>query len=584
MEGLTGIRFPDYLVILSYFLFIILVGHYFSKYIRKAKDFFAAGNSMPWWLAGTSFYMASFSTLLFVIYNEISYKYGFVAVTICWIGPVAMLVGGYFTAHRWRRARTLTPISFIERRYNKLVHQIFVWTGFPLRMFDNALKIYSTAIVLMVAMQNKNITFNRFVIILGILMIAYTYMGGMLAVMITDFVQAVILSISVIMLFALTVVYSGGFGNLVTQFPDGFLNLVRKPYDWSYLLFTVFAITLLTYNASWALVQKYNCVRSEQDARKMIYYIALLMFIFPPIFFFPGMAARVILPKLENAQYAYAAISLKILPLGLMGFILSAMLSATLSTLGSEYNTLSGVLTRDFYRKIIKPDASEKQEVFFGRISTLVIGTVTMFLAIIYSYMQGLTLMDIMYRFFSAFGPPIMLPLIAGLLFKKVNSRGVICGMLAGTVIGVILIIINFLLVQKYADLMAVNSRLDYWLRSGWNSTAAMLNITATIIGMWIGSVTKPTPEEEKRRVETFFTELGKPYEIEPADKEAASPFRVIGITLALLGCAMIVISCVILIFYLDRGAFGIDLGVGIFLILLGIILRFAGRPKLQDI
>jgi Na+/proline symporter len=142
MDNLTGIQLPDYLVIFSYFALMIFIGVYFSRYIKMAKDFFAAGNIMPWWLAGTSFYMASFSTLLFVIYNEISYKYGFVAVTICWIGPVCILIGGYFTAHRWRRARILTPISFMERRYNKTVHQIFVWTGFPLRMFDNALKIY----------------------------------------------------------------------------------------------------------------------------------------------------------------------------------------------------------------------------------------------------------------------------------------------------------------------------------------------------------------------------------------------------------------------------------------------------------
>lgn len=578
MTELTGIKLPDYLVILTYFTLVIFIGHYFSKYIRQTKDFFAAGNSMPWWLAGTSFYMASFSTLLFVIYNEISYKYGFVAVTLCWVGPIGLLTGGYFTAHRWRRARTLTPIGFMKRRYNGLVHQVFVWTGFPLRMFDNALKIYSTAIVLMVAMQYRGITFNRFVIVLGILMIAYTYMGGQMAVMITDFVQAVILCVAVIMLFVLTFIYIGDIGSLISQFPEDFLKPIRQPYDWSYLVFTVFALTLLTYNASWALVQKYNCVRSEKDARKMIYYIALLMFIFPPIFFFPGIAARVILPNLENARFAYAAISLKILPVGLMGFILAAMLSATLSTLGSEYNTLSGVLTRDFYKNIINPKASEKREIFFGRISTIIIGTITMFLAILYSYLEGLTLMDIMFRFFSAFGPPIMIPLILGLLCKKFNSRGVIFGMIAGTAVGVILIMTNFFLTQKYAGLMETNARVDFWLRSGWNSAATMLNIFATLLGMWIGTVTKETPAEEKERVEEFFKDLERPYELDSTAAKTTSPFRIIGLTLAAFGSAIIAISFLVLIFYNDMRAFGLDLGVGIFLLVLGILLRIGGR------
>ena len=101
MEELTGIQLPDYLVIIAYFALIVFAGYYFSKYIKMAKDFFAAGNVMPWWLAGTSYFMASFSTLLFVIYNQIAYDYGFVAVTVCWFSPVAVLLGGYFLAQVW---------------------------------------------------------------------------------------------------------------------------------------------------------------------------------------------------------------------------------------------------------------------------------------------------------------------------------------------------------------------------------------------------------------------------------------------------------------------------------------------------
>jgi len=469
----------------------------------------------------------------------------------------------------------------MERRYNKTVHQIFVWTGFPLRLFDNALKIYSTALVLMVAIQQQGITFNRFVILIGILMIAYTYMGGQLAVMITDFVQAIIIAVAVIVLFVLTIVYIGDAGGFIARFPEGFFSLVRKPYDWSYLIFTVFALTLLTYNASWSLVQKYNCVRSERDARKMVYYIALLMFLFPPIFFFPGMAARVILPNLENTRFAYAAICLKILPIGLMGLIISAMLSATMSTLGSEYNTLSGVLTRDFYKRIINPGASEQREVAFGRIATLIIGTITMALAILLNSLQGLTLMDIMFRFFSAFGPPIMIPLIAGLLSRKFSARGVIWGILAGTITGVILIIMNIVLVQKYTGLMASNPRIDFWLRSGWNSAATMMNIAMTFAGMWIGSAIRKPPEDERKRVEEFFADLDTPFEIEDkSDKPRKSPFGIIGYTTLAFGCAIILISLIVLLAYHDRRAFGLDLGVGLFMALLGYGLTLVSKRQ----
>jgi SSS family solute:Na+ symporter len=578
MHELEGIKLPDYLVIIAYFILIVMIGYYFKRYIKQAKDYFAAGNVMPWWIAGTSFFMASFSTLLFVIYSEISYKYGTVGIIITWIGPICILLGGYFTAHRWRRARILTPLGFMERRYSSTVHQIFVWTGFPLRMFDNALKIFSTAIVITVALKGSGISLIQFMVIVGVIMIAYSFLGGQMTVMITDFVQAVVLAVAVVFLFVLTLNFVftdfGSLGSFIAKLPDGFLNPIREPYGWSYLIFTVFLITLLTYNASWALVQKYNTVRDEKDARKMVYLIAFLMFISPPIFFFPGIAARLILPNLSEAKEVYAAITLKILPVGMMGFILVALLSATLSTLGSEFNTLSGILTRDFYKRKINPAISEQKEVLLGRLATVIIGSLTILIAIVLSFFQGLTLMDIMFRFFTAFGPPIMIPLILGLLFKKFNARGVIWGVIAGAATGVILVLANFILVGIYSEQMSSNATVEFWLRSGWNSAATVLNILATVFGMWLGTVTKATPKEEHSRVEAFFDDLTRPFELDAEAKASPlSPFKIIGYTLAAFGFIFILIAFLVLLVYHNKHAFWLDMALSVVLILLGLLM-----------
>src|SRR3989339_2021928 len=103
MDGFPGIKFPDYLVVAIYFALIVFIGVYFPRRINQTKDYFAAGNVMPWWLAGTSFYKASFSALLFVIYNEMAYKYGIVAIVILWLSPLCIVLGGLLTARRWRR-------------------------------------------------------------------------------------------------------------------------------------------------------------------------------------------------------------------------------------------------------------------------------------------------------------------------------------------------------------------------------------------------------------------------------------------------------------------------------------------------
>jgi MFS family permease len=251
-----------------------------------------------------------------------------------------------------------------------------------------------------------------------------------------------------------------------------------------------------------------------------------------------------------------------------------------MSTLGSEFNTLSGILTHDFYKKKIKPELSEKNEVIFGRLATIIIGAITILLAVLLSFLRGLTLMDIMFRFFAAFAPPIMIPLILGLLFKKFNARGVIWGVIAGATTGIILILINFILMDMYADQLASNPRLEFWLRSGWNSAATVLNIIATILGMWIGTAMNPTSGEEEKKVNDFFKDLNRPYELDvTAAKSSLSPFRIIGFTLAIFGLVIILISFILLMpAYYNVRAFRLDLILGLTLMILGGIMWVKSR------
>ncbi len=413
MENIGSLHIVDYILIISYFGVIVFIGIFFSKFIKNASDYFAAGAAVPWWLAGISLWMASFSALTFVVYSQLAYKYGFVAITLCWVVVPAMIIAALYIAPRWRRTRVMTPLGFMEQRYNKLVHQLFVWTGIPLRFIDNAIRIYSTAVFLVFAVGQSWFTLEVCVVFVGIIMILYTLLGGQWAVLATDFIQFTILMLAVLILLPLSLYAVGGFRGLVSQAPDGFFHLLAppyKPFDW--IMFCV--LIAISYNATWALVQKYNCVATELDARKVALTMAGLSAIGFVVFFIPAMAARVLLPELMNvadgAKYAYVALCLKLLPAGVMGLMVAGMFSATMSTLGSDYNVLSGVLTKDFYGKIVRPDASERNLIRWGRINTAIIGSITIFFAIGIHYIQGFNLYDIMVKAFGALGPAIMLP------------------------------------------------------------------------------------------------------------------------------------------------------------------------------
>jgi SSS family transporter len=553
MNELKILQALDYVVLLGYFAVLIFIGTYFKRYIKEAKDFFAAGSSVPWWLSGISFWMASFSATFFVIYSQIAFKYGLVAVTIAWVVVPAMVFAAFFFAVRWRRARVITPLGFMEQRYNKLVHQVFVWTGFPLRLIDNALRILATAIFLVPAIGQRWFSLDIGIFIVGLIMIIYAILGGQWAVLVTDFFQFTILCIAVIIFFGMALSSVGGIGSLISgiqsspEAPANFFRLIAPPYDFFYWIMYGL-IALLSYNASWGLVQKYNCVPAEKDARKVAVTMGVLSFIGPLIFFFPALAARAYLPKLMGnavlgrSDEVYVLMALKILPIGIIGILVAGMFSATLSTLGNEYNVLSGVLTKDFYHKVIRPGAEEKRLVMVGRFNTALIGLITTLFALGLKYLKEVfNLIDILVKILGAFAPAIMIPLLAGLIIKKVNSRGAIAGVTAGTISGVSLVILNAALLAIFKGQVARDATLSYWLKQGWNSAAIGVNILVTLLGLWIGSRTYHPPADERQRAAEFLSRMDRPSEpqIEPGRKRR-SPFGMVGISLMIYGVILL--------------------------------------------
>src|SRR5512139_1960100 len=306
MPEMKVLQAPDYVILLSYFAILIFIGVYFRKYIQEAKDYFAAGASVPWWLSGVSLWMASFSATFFVIYSQIAFKYGLVAMVMAWAGVPVMITARLFFAYRWRRARVMTPLGFMERRYSKFVHQVFVWTGLPFRLIDNALRILATGIFLAPAIGQKWFTLNISMVVVGLIMIVYSILGGQWAVLVTDFFQFVILCLAVLAFFVLCLAAVGGFSGFFSgiratpDMPPGFLHPISPPYDLFYWIMFAF-ITFLSYNASWGLVQKYNCVATEKDAGKVAVTMGVLSFLGPLIFFFPAMAARFYLPQVMGS-------------------------------------------------------------------------------------------------------------------------------------------------------------------------------------------------------------------------------------------------------------------------------------------
>jgi SSS family solute:Na+ symporter len=424
----------DYGIIICFFVVMLGIGFYFTGRIRDMNEYFAGGRAVPWWLSGISFYMTSFSAFAFVAYSAVAYQYGFVAMTLYWCSVPAIMISAIFFAGRWRRAASTSPLEYIEKRYGVSMRQILVWISIPLRVIDNGLKLFAIGTLVSVGL---GFPLKQAIFWSATIMVAYTFMGGLWAVVVTDFVQFVIKSLVMIVLVPLALSRVGGLDGLVASLPPDFLKpLASQKYTLSYMIVWGLII-LMNVCTSWALVQRYFSVPTIRDARKVGYMMAVLNVLTAPIMMLPALAAVVFLPGIQDPNSVYATLCQNLLPVGMKGMMIAAMFSATMSALSGEYNALASVLTNDVYRRLIARDATEKQLVLIGRFSTLAVGLACMGVAfIIVSGIGESDLFETMVKVFSIFLPPVAIPMLVGLVSRRVSKAGGLAGLLLGIGVG----------------------------------------------------------------------------------------------------------------------------------------------------
>ncbi|AQQ70546.1 Na(+)/glucose symporter [Limihaloglobus sulfuriphilus] len=429
----NGLYFADYAVITGFFAVMVGIGIYFQGRVKNMGDFFGGGKQVPWWLAGISFYMCSFSALGFVVYSALAYQYGFVAVTIYWLTVPAMLIGAKFMASRWRRIAQTSPLEYIESRYGNKMRQGLVWVGIPTRILDDALKLLAIGTVVAAGM---GFPLAPAIIVSGLIMISYTFMGGLWAALVADFIQFVVLLAAVLVLPFLTLKRAGGFQGFIEAAPEGFFSLINTKYTWGYLL-VFFFIILLNYTTSWALVQRYYSTSSDKNARKVGYLVAILNFVGPPIFYIPAMTARVFLPEIENSNEVYAIVCKSVLPVGMIGMVIAAMFSATMSMLAGDFNAIASVLTNDIYKRMVSKEASARKLMLFARVNTLIVGLVVIGITIMIRKIQGSDdLFRVMVKIFGLFLPPVAIPMLVGMFSRRISNFGGLLGFSAGIITG----------------------------------------------------------------------------------------------------------------------------------------------------
>ncbi|EMI20240.1 Na+/solute symporter, partial [Rhodopirellula maiorica SM1] len=376
--------------------------------------------------------MTMFSASTFVVWGGIAYQYGMVAVVINTCYGIAALLVGYFVAGRWNRLNIQTPAEFVSLRFGAVGLQFFTWTMLFKRILGVSVSLYALA-VLLVALIPVNLTLA--IVIFGVIVTAYTMQGGLWAVLMTDVLQFIVLTVTVFLVAFLMLGNIESMSGFVASVPDDFFSPVAGSYGWFFLTGWVM-IHFFMIGAEWAFVQRFLAVPSSKDARKSAYLFGVMYLVTPLFWLLPPLLFRGEVQGIDKEQ-AYILAARSVLPPGLLGLMVAALFSATASMVSSQLNVFAGVLTNDFYHAKFNPRASERRLVMVGRIFTVLLGALLVGSALLVPQLGGAEKLIVTIN--SMLVVPLYAPTLWGLFSTRINIRDMLLVALSSFFLGVLL-------------------------------------------------------------------------------------------------------------------------------------------------
>tara|TARA_B100001123_G_scaffold444349_1_gene592916 strand:+ start:3059 stop:4786 length:1728 start_codon:yes stop_codon:yes gene_type:complete len=421
----------DYVVIVLYIFGIVGAGMVFASRMKSSKEMFSAGGQSPWWVSGLSGFMTMFSAGTFVVWGGIAYKYGVVAIFINLAYGVAAMLVGWFIAGQWRKLGVDSASEFLRLRFGASIVQFYTWFKGLVGLFTMGGAVYALSKIvcaliplpaghLLVDPATGHLSVAFASCALCVIVIIITFIGGLWAVLMTDVLQFVILTVSVVFVVPLIILKAGGFGSFLDKAPEGFLAPVAADFSWWFIIGWMI-VNFCVIGAEWTFVQRYLCVPTVKDAKKSAYLFGVMYLVSPIIWMIPPMIFRVLNPNVDTEQ-AYILACQLVLPAGMMGLMVAAMASATASMATTRLNVFAGAFTTEVYHRKINQGASEKQLVFIGRLVTVILGCIVISGALLipkYGYTSFI--IDINTLLYG----PMLMPTIWGLFSRKIGLKAV---------------------------------------------------------------------------------------------------------------------------------------------------------------
>ncbi|WP_026966654.1 sodium:solute symporter family protein [Algoriphagus terrigena] len=391
----------DWGIIAAFFVISLLIGLFSAKSAgSSAKEFFLSGRNMPWWLLGVSMVATTFSADTPNLVTDIVRKNGVAGNWAWWAFLLTGMLTVFVYAKLWRRSEATTDLEFYEMRYSgKGAAFLRAFRAIYLGVFFNVVIMATVSLAaIKIGAVMLGLSPYQTLLIASIVTVVYSSLGGLKGVLLTDFFQFFIAMIGSFgaAYYILDLPEIGSLSNLLSH------EVVATKLDFlpdfsdpnMYIPLFIMPIAIQWW-ATWYpgaepggggyIAQRMLSAKDEKNAIGATLFFNIAHYALRPWpWILIALASLVIFPQISDLQAAFPNIPvdklgddlaypamLTFLPTGLVGIVLASLIAAVMSTLSTHLNWGSSYIVNDFYLRFVKPEATDKQLVAVGRISTV---------------------------------------------------------------------------------------------------------------------------------------------------------------------------------------------------------------------
>ncbi|ROQ71554.1 sodium:solute symporter [Streptomyces sp. NBC_01260] len=417
----------DYAVIVVYLAGMLAMGWWGMRRAKSKSEFLVAGRRLgPWMYSGTmaAIVLGGASTIGGV---GLGYQYGLSGAWMVFTIGLGLLALSVFFSARIARLKVYTVSEMLDLRYGGragLISGIVMW-AYTLMLAVTSTIAYATIFDVLFDM-NRTVA----IILGGAIVVAYSTLGGMWSITLTDMVQFVVKTIGVLLLLLpIAVIKAGGFSEMKAKLPTEYFDPLGIGGETIFTYVLIYTFGMLIGQDIW---QRVFTARSDRTARLGGTVAGTYCLVYAVAGAVIGTAAKVMYPKLPTADAAFATIVKDELPVGVRGLVLAAALAAVMSTSSGALIACATVANNDIWSRIRGAvtrggDGAEHDEVKGNRVFILIMGVAVIAIAIaLNNVVEALTVA------YNLLVGGLLVPILGGLLWRRGTAAGALAAVSVG--------------------------------------------------------------------------------------------------------------------------------------------------------